>query len=122
MGQVDRTVFKHSWEEAIAILRADPAHQQLIHDAYLTADLNENSRRFHASNEFAEVLRLLKFHAPAARDVLDIPGGNGIATSAFARAGFNVTTVEPDPSASVGRGAIASVLAHAGLSAEIVNA
>lgn len=122
MAQIDRAVFKHSWEEAIAILRADPAHQQLIYDAYLTADLDENARRFHASNEFAEVVRLLTLHAPAACDVLDIPGGNGIATSAFARAGFKVTTVEPDPSASVGRGAIATVLANAGLSANVVNA
>ncbi len=122
MGEIDRTVFKHSWEEAIAILRADPAHRQLIHDAYLTEDLDENGRRFFASNEFAEVLRLLKRHASDARDVLDIPGGNGIATAAFARAGFNVTAVEPDPSAWVGRGAIASVLANAGLGAEIINA
>ena len=122
MAQIDRTVFTHSWEEAIAILRTDPAHQQLIHDAYLTADLDENARRFYASNEFAEVLRLLRLHAPLARDILDVPGGNGIATSAFARAGFNVTTVEPDPSASVGRGAIATVLGNAGLSANVVNA
>ena len=51
-----------------------------------------------------------------------MPGGNGIATQAFAGAGFDVTTVEPNPSASVGRGAIAHVLAATGRQARIVDA
>jgi len=122
MNKIDRTRFKHSWEEAIEILRRDPAHHGLIFDSYLTADLNENARRFRASGEFAEVLALLKTYAQAATKLLDIPGGNGIATAAFASAGFAVTTVEPDPSHTVGRGAIQKVLQGAGLQAELVNA
>ena len=114
--------FTHSWEEAIDILRKDPLHRQLIHDAYLTSDLSGNCRRFAASAEFTETLRLIRAYRPDARDVLDIPGGNGIATVALAKAGFNVTAVEPDPSASVGRGAIASCLAAEGLGANIVEA
>jgi SAM-dependent methyltransferase len=114
--------YKYTWEEAIEILRDDPAHQELIANAYLTRDLAANCRRFAASDEFAEVLRLLGRHAPGARRVLDMPGGNGIATHAFAAAGFDVTTVEPNPSDSVGRGAIRRVLDAAGLTADIVDA
>lgn len=114
--------FPYSWEEAIDILRKDPRHRDLIYDAYLTSDLLENCRRFFASAEFAEVLGLVKTHSPNARDVLDIPAGNGIATYAFARAGFGVVAVEPDSSASVGRGAIASSLSAENLEARIVDA
>jgi SAM-dependent methyltransferase len=119
---VARAGFKYTWEEAIEHLRHDPAHHDLIHFSYLGADLHDNSRRFKASGEFAETLRLLGHYAPRAKELLDIPGGNGIAASAFAASGFAVTTVEPDPSDTVGRGAIAKVLDAAGLQARIVDA
>jgi SAM-dependent methyltransferase len=54
--------------------------------------------------------------------VLDMPGGNGIATYAFAHAGFDVTCVEPDPSATLGRGAIEHVRRATGFHADIVDA
>ena len=122
MVQQGKKRFPYSWEEAINILREDPQHRELIYDAYLTADLRDNCRRFADSAEFAAVLALIKVHRPGARDVLDIPSGNGIAAYAFARAGFNVVAVEPDPSESVGRGAIATSLSAANLEARIVNA
>jgi SAM-dependent methyltransferase len=122
MVQQGKKTHPYSWEEAIEILREDPVHRQLIRDAYLTSDLLGNCRRFAASAEFAETLRLIKAYRPNARDVLDIPAGNGIATFALAKAGFNVTAVEPDPSASVGRGAIASCLAAEHLEARVVDA
>ena len=113
---------RYSWEEAIDLLRRDPQHRELIRDAYLTADLSENCRRFAQSDEFNEALKLINIHRPDARELLDIPAGNGIATYAFARAGFKVTAVEPDPSPSVGRGAIAAALLKENLQAEIVDA
>jgi SAM-dependent methyltransferase len=121
MADQEKT-FPYSWEEAIEILRKDPQHRQLIYDAYLTSDLYENCRRFADSAEFAETLRLIRAYRPDARDILDIPAGNGIATYALARAGFDVVAVEPDPSASVGRGAIATCLSKANFKARIVDA
>lgn len=121
MSQQEKT-FPYTWEQAIEILRKDPQHHDLVYDAYLTSDLSGNCRRFAASAEFAEVLELIKAHRPNARDVLDIPGGNGIATYAFARAGFDVVAVEPDASASVGRGAIETVLSADNLRAKVVEA
>ncbi len=117
-----KKIYKYSWEEAIEILRNDAAHQDLIFNSYLTPDLLDNSRRFAASEEFAQALVLLRQYAPATRQLMDMPGGNGIATYAFAGAGFDVTTVEPNPSKAVGRGAIAHVLAASGLRANIVDA
>ncbi|AUW40883.1 class I SAM-dependent methyltransferase [Rhizobium leguminosarum] len=114
--------FTHTWEEAINLLRATPEYQDLIYQAYLTSDLVENARRFAGSQEFSEVLKLIKTNRPNARAVLDCPGGNGIATYAFASNGFDVTTVEPDSSASVGRGAITHVLSETGSTAKIVEA
>lgn len=122
MSATEARKFKYTWEEAIEILRDDPAHQDLIFDSYLTRDLVGNSRRFAAGQEFAAALALLKQHAPQARSLLDMPGGNGIATHAFAAAGFEVSCVEPNPSDQVGRGAIAHVLGAAGLKATVVNA
>jgi SAM-dependent methyltransferase len=119
---IQKKTSRYSWEEAIDILRKDPEHRELIYDAYLTSDLSENCRRFAQSAEFSEVLELISMYRPDAREVLDIPGGNGIATYAFARAGFSVVVVEPDPSTSVGRGAIAASLQTEGLEVEIVDA
>lgn len=122
MTAIDRSRYPYTWEQAVEILRGDPAHQGLIFDAYLTRDLAGNCSRFAAGAEFAEVRALLQRHAPGARRLLDMPAGNGIATHAFAAAGFDVTGVEPNPSTEVGRGAIARVLAASELRAEIVDA
>ncbi len=107
--------FDYTWEQAIEILRDDPQHQKLIFDSYLTADLEDNCQRFYASTEFTEVLRLISELLPGAQKVLDVPAGNGIASFAFAKSGFKVTAIEPDPSASVGRGAIEYIRQKEGL-------
>jgi SAM-dependent methyltransferase len=114
--------FKYTWEEAIAILRRDAVYAQLIFDSYLTDDLLGNCIRFARSDEFSAVRALLARYVPEARSVLDIPGGNGIAAYSFAANGFDVTTVEPDASLLVGRGAIATVFAGAQMHVNIVDA
>lgn len=113
--------FKYSWEEAVEILRRDPEHQELIYNTYLTDGLAGNCERFFSSAEFDSVRKLLEQHAPGKR-ILDMPAGNGIATYSFAKSGFEVVAVDPDPSETVGRGAIEKVLSDAGLHAEIVGA
>jgi SAM-dependent methyltransferase len=112
---------KYSWEEAIEILRNNPEHFKLVYDAYLTRDLVENCQRFYESDEFNEILRLVKLYNPTATKILDIPAGNGIATYAFAKAGYNVTAVEPDNSELLGRRAIEFVFKSSNLNCEIVN-
>lgn len=121
MGISGKKNFNHSWEEAIEILRRDPACQELIVDSYLTSDLLENCVRFSKGEEFAEVLRILERCARGKRCLLDVPSGNGIASYSFAKVGFQVTAVEPNSSNSVGRGAVAYVLGVSGTRADIVG-
>jgi ubiquinone/menaquinone biosynthesis C-methylase UbiE len=107
--------FELSWEQAIELLRKDPAHQKLIYDSYLTSDLEDNCHRFYSSNEFAAILEMVEKLVPGARKILDLPAGNGIASYAFAKKGFDVTAVEPDPSATVGSAAIGYIKQQSGL-------
>jgi len=86
-----------TWEKAIEILRRNPENRDLIFNSYLTDDIFENSRRFFTSGEFAEVLKLIRREMPNARDVLDIPGGNGIATYSFVPSGLVGPTCQPGP-------------------------
>jgi len=111
----------YTWEQAIEILRKDESCKDLIFNSYLTVDLLENCRRFLGSAEFQEALEIL-VGLGSGKNLLDIPAGNGIATYAFAKSGYRVTAVDPDPSPTVGRGAIAHVLAASGMTAEIVAA
>lgn len=113
--------FEYSWEEAVEILRQSPEHQELIFNAYLTEDIAGNCERFFASAEFCAAKTLLKEFASGIR-LLDMPSGNGIASYSFAKSGFDVVAVDPNPSETVGRGALAKALAGSGLHAEIVDA
>lgn len=96
----------YTWEEAIQMLRKDPQHRDFLYYSYLTDDLLDNGRRYRESGEFKEILRVIRNNNPDANRVLDMPAGNGIASYAFAKEGFVVTALEPDPSGTVGRGAI----------------
>lgn len=97
---------KMSPEEAFQTLRRDPRYRDLIRDAYLDEDVSAAAARFELSGEFAEVRALMQRHLPGGI-VLDLGAGNGIVSYALARAGAaKVIALEPDPSATIGRGAV----------------
>jgi len=96
-----------NWEETIRFIRTDPAYKDVVEYSYLDADLALNVERFRSSEEFAETLKMIDAFAPGAKTLLDIGAGNGISAVAFGLKGFHVTAVEPDPSETVGYGAIA---------------
>ncbi|SDL61100.1 Methyltransferase domain-containing protein [Catalinimonas alkaloidigena] len=95
-----------TWEETIEYIRKTPAYASLVRDAYLDADLAANVVLFRQSEEFQETLRLLRHYHPQAQSILDIGSGNGISAVAFSLEGYRVTAVEPDPSETIGAGAI----------------
>lgn len=95
-----------TWEETIQFIRAQPEYKDLVEQSYLDENLELNVERFRFSAEFEETIRLLQRYAPAAKRILDIGAGNGISSVALALKGYHVTAVEPDPSETVGCGAI----------------
>lgn len=102
-----------TWEETITHIQSTPSFASLVRDTYISPDLPSNVERFCVSAEFQETQLLLKKYAPVNQPkLLDIGAGNGIASIAFARMGYTVTALEPDPSPTVGSGAIKILLAH----------
>jgi SAM-dependent methyltransferase len=95
-----------NWEETIIEIRNNPLFSDLVRDAYFDEDLIANVERFRISPEFVETLRILKENKRDANKILDIGSGNGIAAVSFAIEGYEVLAIEPDPSDTIGAGAI----------------
>jgi SAM-dependent methyltransferase len=107
-----------SWEDAVVWLRNQPDRQHLVIDGYYDDPLIAAAERYRASSEWQEIAQLLHGRAGKA---LDIGAGRGIASYALAKEGFEVTALEPDPSAIVGAGAIRLLAAEAALPINIIE-
>lgn len=95
-----------TWEETIKHIRTQPEFAELVDKAYFSADLEKNISNFEKSEEFLATLKIIEEYAPNAKSILDIGSGNGISAINFAKVGYNVVALEPDPSKTVGAGAI----------------
>ena len=96
-----------NWHETIEYIRKEPIYQQLVEEAYFSADLESNVESFRNSDEFIATLALIKtFNYKNQIHLLDVGAGNGISSVAFALEGFKVISLEPDPSDTIGAGAI----------------
>jgi SAM-dependent methyltransferase len=98
-----------SLDAALESFRANPGCVQFVLDNYWDVDTLCAARRFASSAEFGECFdRVARVTWPAV--VLDLGAGTGIATYAFLMRGArHVFALEPDPSPSLGRGAIARI-------------
>ena len=101
-----------TWEETIRFIRTKPEYNELVDKAYFEEDLTLNVERFRQSGEFIETLRLLKQYQHNAKNVLDIGSGNGISAVALALEGYNVVSIEPDSSDTIGASAIRKLKTH----------
>lgn len=63
----------------------------------------------------------LRSYLPEKGKVLDIGAGRGISSYAFAKDGWQVTALEPDPSDLVGSGAIRKLFQAAGLEGKVIG-
>jgi SAM-dependent methyltransferase len=108
-----------TWEGAVSWLRSQPDRHELVLAAYYDDPLIEAAERYRSSGEWAEVRRRL---GPGrGRTALDVGAGRGIASYAMARDGFNVSALEPDPSALVGAAAIRRLAHEAELTIDVVE-
>jgi SAM-dependent methyltransferase len=108
-----------SWEEAVRWYRAQPNNEADVRNNYFDLPVLGAAERYAASEEFAEVLRLL---GPGnGKRILDLGAGNGIASFALAKNGWLVTALEPDESGEVGAGAVERLVSDTGLSIEVVR-
>lgn len=101
-----------TWEETIQMIREKPKYEGLVENAYFDADLPLNIERYYSGEEYHEIKQWLKQLGIYRGKILDIGSGNGVSAVSFARDGFEVDALEPDPSDTIGAGAIRSLKAH----------
>jgi len=103
-----------TWEEVIIKIRKDPTYKELVEFAYFEDYLPLNIERFRVSEEYLETLKLIQEYNVGGDklSLADIGAGNGVAAVSFALDGFQVTAIEPDPSTTIGAGAINKLKDH----------
>lgn len=95
----------YTYEESVKWMREQSEHSELVKQCYLDEDNLAAANRFLSSEEFSEIVKLLRPHRKL--KILDLGCGNGIASYAFASLGHEVYAVDPDLSEDVGLGATA---------------
>ncbi|WP_296623725.1 bifunctional 2-polyprenyl-6-hydroxyphenol methylase/3-demethylubiquinol 3-O-methyltransferase UbiG [Marivirga sp.] len=104
-----------TWEDTIKMIRKDPFYEDLVRNAYFEEDLSLNLQRYKQDLEYSEIKAWLNELGFNQGKILDIGSGNGISAVSFALDGFQVDAVEPDPSDTIGAGAIRWLKNHYGL-------
>ena len=107
-----------TWEQAVDWLKSQPQHTALTKACFYDDPLIEAAQRYSVSTEWQAVRHLLKGLSGKA---LDIGAGRGISSYALAKDGWSVTALEPDPSASVGAGAVRQLAVEADISINVVQ-
>jgi ubiquinone/menaquinone biosynthesis C-methylase UbiE len=108
-----------TWEESVQWLRDQPDKSELVKFCYYDDPLETAAERFLQSEEWLEVLSLLT--SKNSGQVLDIGAGRGISSYAFAKSGYEVTALEPNPSLLVGAEAIRQLSSHTGVNIKVVQ-
>ncbi len=100
----------YTWEQAVRWMRAQPEMARVVHESYLNENVVAEAERYATSDEFNEVLRILRRYIKKQDEpLMDLGCGNGIAAYALAAHGFKVLALDPDLSDSVGLGATAEL-------------
>jgi ubiquinone/menaquinone biosynthesis C-methylase UbiE len=107
-----------TWEDAVSWLISQPEKQELVQACYYDKPLKSAAERYWKSEEWQAIQKFLpQYHGTA----LDIGAGNGIASYALAKDGWQVKALEPDSSDVVGVGAIRQLASESFLPIEVVQ-
>lgn len=108
-----------TWEEAVQWLRQQPEQAALVEACFYDDPLIGAAERYYHSYEWQE---LKKYLPSQSGTVCDVGAGRGISSYAFARDGWQVTSIEPDISSIVGAGAIRELTDQTKLSIQVYQA
>ena len=96
----------YTYEESVQLIRNQPEHSEIVKQSYLDKDNLAAAKRFTASEEFAEITKLLNLKNSSKKlNILDLGCGNGIVSYAFASLEHNVCSLDPDTNEDIGLGA-----------------
>jgi len=109
---------EYSWEQAVQWLREQLNQEDLVKACYFDLPVLAAAERFVSSDEWREIRRHI---GSSPGRVLDIGAGNGIGSYALSKDGWEVTALEPDPSLTVGAGAIRQLAKDSGLNINVVS-
>jgi ubiquinone/menaquinone biosynthesis C-methylase UbiE len=107
-----------TWEDAVSWLMSQPEQQEIVKACYYDTPLKAAADRYWQSSEWQAIREFLPVSQGKA---LDIGAGNGIASYALAKDGWQVEALEPDASNLVGVGAIRQLATESNLSINTVQ-
>ena len=105
-----------NWEEAVVWLRNQKGREDLVKACFYDDPLIGAAKRYWKSTEWVAVRKYLPKEPGK---VLDLGAGRGISSFAFAKEGWEVAAVEPDPSPIVGARAIKKLARDAHLNIKV---
>lgn len=108
-----------TWEEAVSWLIDQPKQQELVQACYYDKPLKFAAERYWNSEEWQAIKKFFPQHCGTA---LDIGAGNGIASYALSKDGWQVKALEPDSSDLVGVGAIRKLANENQLPIDVIQA
>ena len=106
-------------DQLVSWLRSQPDQAAFLRACYQDTPERDAAERFLRSEEWEAVRDLMP---PPGGRALDLGGGNGIASYALARSGWQVVAAEPSVSSVTGAVAIATLLREARLPPAVVGA
>lgn len=93
------------YDKAVRWALTQPHLQGLMRNTYVTYDTVGDARRFYRSKEFEETVKILSRLGKGPDQnyrLVDVGAGNGIASYAFAKLGYDVLAVDSSPSEIAG--------------------
>jgi ubiquinone/menaquinone biosynthesis C-methylase UbiE len=107
--------FAMNWEEAVLWLKDQPQNRVIIESCYFDDPIFDAAERFYHSQEWQNISSIISSYKLEGKKVLEIGAGRGIVSYSFAKDGWEIHALEPNPSSIVGNKAIEQLKNDSGL-------